>query len=425
MHCNDDYTNNLVIKNKKIFKKIHKKKSYSNLNNNFDYNNNLIIVPVTINICLSKDKFKIDFIKYSKYIIDTLNDGFSGNISCKYKNDKYTKEYFKNKLIEKYNKKAENYGNSIYNYINMKVDTRIRFYLDSIEYYNKNFEIEFKNNDTEKLINYFFKCGFKIRNENKYNLNINIIKFLCPTLGVSTFPWMKYLLKIPNIMMVFLDYTTIHPDIANNNFNQCKTLIHEVGHIFGLKHTFYNNKENLDVYKILLGKIIYEREFLKNINDDRENNNKVYLNDIKKIFIKITENKTSNLQLYTDIPHQKKPTICNPIETNEYQIINNNICNFCCFMDYSPDIVLTHFTESQKRIMFYFITIFKSYLINNSKKLESKLLNNKIKYYVNENIKIEIINNNISVNVNKTNIITEFIIEFNHNNIFEYTINNN
>jgi hypothetical protein len=417
--CNDDSSdyNKLIIKNKKIFKKIHNKKSISSSIINFDFNNNnFIIIPVTINICLTKEKYKIDFIKYSKYIIDTLNNGFSGNISSKYKEEKYTKEYFKNNLFEKYNKKAEIYANTIYNYINKEVDTKIRFYLDSIEYYNINFEIEFNNNDTEKLINNFFKYGFKIRKENKYNLNINIINFLCKTLGVSTFPWMKYLLKIPSTMMIFIDYRTIHPDISNNNFNQSKTLIHEIGHIFGLKHIFYNDKESLDVYKILLGKIIYKKEFVNNINNKEINDNeidKLYLDDIKKFIIKIsediTENKSEKIQLYDDIPYQKKPTINNPIELNDYQIINNTVCNFCCFMDYSPDELLTHFTESQKRIMFYFIIIFKSYLINNSKKLESKLLNNKIKYYINKDI-------NKDINKN------EYYIEYNINNIFKYTI---
>jgi hypothetical protein len=234
---------------------------------------------------------------------------------------------------------------------------------------------------------------------------------------------MKYLLNIPSTMMIFIDYQTIHPDISNNSFNECKTLIHEAGHIFGLKHIFYNDKESLDVYKILLGKIIYEKEFLNNIN--KESNNILDLSDIKRILIKITGNRSNNLQLYNDIPYQKKPTINNPIETNEYQIINNNLCNFCCFMDYSPDAVLTHFTESQKRIMYYFIIIFKSYLINNSKKFKSKLINKKIKYYVNENIKIDIDDNNNSVNINKINITTEFIVEYNIQNNFEYKIYEN
>jgi len=363
--CCDDFYDKLIISRNDIFEKIHNKKKISGSIININFDNNFIIVPVTINICLIKEKFNIDFIKYSKYIIDTLNDGFSGNILCKYKNNTYDIEYLKNKLLKKYKNKADSYSKIIHEYINKKVDTNIRFYLDSIEYHNINFETEFIDSDTEKLINNFFNNGFKIRKANKYNLNINIIKFKCDTLGVSVFPWMKYLLNIPNIMMIFLDYRTIHPDISNSNYNQCRTLIHEAGHIFGLKHIFYNNKESLDVYKILLGKIIYEREFLKNINNDRDSKNKIHLNDIKTVLIKITKDKVDNKQLYNDIPYQKNPTTNNPIETNEYQIINNNICNFCCFMDYSPDEILTHFTESQKRIMHYFIIIFIPNLIQN------------------------------------------------------------
>jgi len=427
-NCNDDKYNKLIKKNKHIFEKMHNKKSISIMN--FDYSNNLIIVPVSINICLTKDKYKIDFIKYAKYIIKTLNDGFSGNINSKYQNEYYNKEYFKKQLQDKYNKVASKYAEVIHNYINKKTDTKIRFYLETIEYYNMNFEVKFEDNNTEKLVNYFNKCGFKIREENKLNLNINIVKFTCSTLGVSIFPWMKYLSKIPNLMMVFLDYTTIHPDLSKNNFNECRTLIHEVGHIFGLKHTFYNNQESKDVYKILLGKIIYEREFINdinntnytNINNDIKSKFKIDKDDIKIILNKINEKKPKH-QLYNDIPYQKNPTIENPIETNNYQIINNEVCNFCCFMDYSPDVVLTHFTESQKRIMYYFIIIFKSYLISNSKKIESKYFNNNIiKLNINEKLKINIENN--SININTHDEYKEYFIQYDDLYSYKFVSNN-
>ncbi len=212
--------------------------------------------------------------------------------------------------------------------------------------------------------------------------------------------------------MIFIDYTTIHPDISKNSFNQCKTLIHETGHIFGLKHIFYNDKESSEVYKILLGKIIYEREFINDIKKDKKN--KIYLDDIAKIFNDITKNNENPNQLYTDIPYQKKPTMINPIKKNDYQIINNKVCNFCCFMDYSPDSVLTHFTESQKRIMHYFIIIFKPYLIENSKKLESKLVDNKIRYNINENIELDNEKKNIKI--------TEYLIEYDIENFYKYKI---
>ena len=41
-------------------------------------------------------------------------------------------------------------------------------------------------------------------------------------------------------------------------------------------------------------------------------------------------------------------------------------------MDYSPDDVLTHFTESQTIIMHYMIRMFKPYLIKDVAKLFSK-----------------------------------------------------
>ena len=93
-------------------------------------------------------------------------------------------------------------------------------------------------------------------------------------------------------------------------------------------------------------------------------------------------------------------------------------------MDYSPDEVLTHFSESQKRLMHYFIIIFKSYLINNSVKLKSNLLSNQVKYYVNQNITLEIVNDNKnnSININKTSNTIEYIIEYNLENIFEFKI---
>lgn len=373
--CCKDHDNKLIINNKHIFDYIHQKKSSSLINYNVDPDN-FIYVPVTINICLKESKYNIDFLKYCKYIINTLNDGFSGNISCLYKNDIYNLDYFKSLFTDDFDEKSNKYASQIYNYINNCTDTKIKFLLKSIEYFNKNFEIEFKNNDTELLINNFFKSGFYIRDENKLNLNINIINFKCSTLGVATFPWMRYIIKVPHIMMIFLNFSTIHPDISKNSYNQCRTLIHEAGHVFGLRHTFNNDKESHKVYKILLGKIIYDKEFRENIikNNNIDNSNYVKksnkindvnfnLNEINYVSKKINHDHLDK-QLYIDIPYQEFPTVIDPIDKHDFQINQNDeIINFACFMDYSPDSVLTHFTESQKRIMLYFIRIFLPYLL--------------------------------------------------------------
>ena len=386
-NCCEDIDNLLIIKNKYIFDNIHLKKSATiNVDNNLD---TVIYIPVSINICFSYLSFKPDLINYCKYIIDTLNKGFSGDISSKYKDPLYTKDYLKN-IFNKFEDNSNNYANYIYEYINTSVDTKIRFYLKSIEHFNKNFVYEYKGS-TENLINDFIKNGFVIKEENKLNLNINIIKFTDSTLGVATFPWMRYLIKIPNTNIVFIDYKTIHSDININNFNKCKTLIHEVGHIFGLRHTFNNDIDSLKIYNILLGKMIFDKEFSniiikqtdndinlsfkyenniekKNSDKNKMNKNKIDINknNLQKISSKFSHDK-SNIQLYKDIPSQKLPTIFDPIEKIDLQINEENIpVNFCCFMDYSPDEVLTHFSLFQKKIMFYFIRIFMPYFLKNS-----------------------------------------------------------
>ncbi len=334
--CLDDIDNNLIVKNKEIIEKYHEKNKKKYLK--YDYED-IIYVPTVINICVQDDKIRFGFIKYCKYMIDVLNDGFSGKIECKSKN--YTKEHFEKIL-------GETNGQLVYNYINCNLDTKIKFYLKSIEYHDNTFEYDFTLNktNTEELIKNFYSKGFKINEENKYDLNIYVMKFSCDTLGVSTFPWFKYVLN-KNIqeMIVFIDYKTINPEVSSNKFNQCRTLVHEVGHIFGLKHTFGCKKESIVAYQILFGEYY------------------------KKIFGKIdieTETKDNLIKLYPDVPIQKFPTLRNPIEKSKFQIIDDVPVNFACFMDYSPDELLTHFTYSQALIMRNIINIFKPKLIKNN-----------------------------------------------------------
>jgi hypothetical protein len=382
MSCNNDHIiNKLIIKNKDVFERIHKKKGGSLISHTYE-NSEIITIPVTINICLTYKKYKIDFVKYANYIVNMLNSGFSGNSVSKYKdNNIYNIDFFINELLEKYEiDNATSYANQIYKYINTATDTKIRFYLESIEYFDIDFEYYFEGTNTEKMVEEFIANGFSIRESNQKNMNINIINFTCNTLGVSIFPWYKYILKnMPNIMQVFIDYKTIHPDIYKSYFNQCKTLVHEVGHVLGLIHTFTNNGSSLEIYRILLGKIIYEKEFLNTINENNINNIIKYSNlskdDVEKdkldkddiVYVNKSINQKDH-KLYIDVPVQVVPTFHNPIEKKNYPIHNNIPSNFCCFMDYSHDEVLTHFTLSQARIMHYMIRIFYPFIIKNSKK---------------------------------------------------------
>ncbi len=346
LKCLDRIDNKTIINNKKIFEKIHRTNKDKYLSYDFD---DEIIIPVVINICLSYSDYSIDFIKYCNYLIKILNDGFSGKIESKYKNPKYSPKYF-SELVG-----SEPNGKIIYDYINYKFDTKIRFYLKSIEYFDKNFEYDFLKNSTstEELINNFYSNGFTTKSENKNCLNINLIKFTCKTLGVSTFPWEKHILKKSNYpMLVFIDYKTINPEISSNKFNKCRTLIHEVGHIFGLKHIFGCKPDSITSYKIILGDTIYKNIFDTNTNTD----------------------KNSIIKLYPDIPVQKKPTLINPIEKNKFDIYKEVPVNFACFMDYSPDEVLTHFTQSQILIMRNIINIYKPKLITKSKDYKNEFV---------------------------------------------------
>ena len=73
--------------------------------------------------------------------------------------------------------------------------TNIKFYLDSIVFHDIFLEEIFENNDTEQFLSKIHNNGFKIKEQHKKNLNINIMAFKCPTLGVSIFPWMNYINK--------------------------------------------------------------------------------------------------------------------------------------------------------------------------------------------------------------------------------------
>jgi hypothetical protein len=446
--CMKDTDNKLILNNIEKFKILHQKKGIKLIN--WEKHINYIVVPVTINICINSKKYKIDFVKYSKYIVDTLNDGFSGKTYSPYKNVnnetdfRYNIDYIKKILDKDKISNSETNAKIIYNFINNETDTKIRFYLHSIVYHDVFIEESFENNDTEKFIELINKRGFKVNESHYKHLNINIIKFNCSTLGVSIFPWMKYISnKISGCMQVFLDFCTIHPDIANNKFNNCKTLIHEVGHIFGLRHTFSCTTETLQVYSILLGKIIAQKEILdkinfsnnkdlKNLDKNKKNNNKdnnsdkgivddaIDKNDLIFFKDKLSHNKI-NIQLYSDIPTQISSTNYNPFEANKFPFYNNIPSDFACFMDYSPDLALTHFTESQTKIMHYMIRMFKPYLIKKTKNEINYLNNCKIKLYINKQNKIK---NSILNSILEDTSSQKYYIIYDSKNNFKYSISN-
>lgn len=432
----------LILKNADKFKILHETKGNKLLswNKHIDF----IIIPVTINICVNSLKYRIDFLKYSKHMIDTLNDGFSGKIHSPYKNInkdhnfKYSQENIKKMLEKQKINNAQKNADLIYKYINTKTDTKIRFYLHSIVYHDTFIENKFENNDTIKYVEMINKNGFKIMESHHKHLNINIVSFSCYTLGVSIFPWMKYIIdkKLFGYMQVFLDFCTIHPNIADNLFNNCKTLIHEVGHIFGLRHSFSCHIETLNMYSILLGRIFVQKELIKKINlmntedikDTQKTNEKSSEKEIVKELIDNEDiaflkneilSSTHDVQLYSDIPIQIKPTGHDPFKSGKFPFHNGYPSNFACFMDYSPDAVLTHFTESQIKIMHYMIRIFKPYLIKNSKSELENLNNCKVRLYVSKKSKT----NNVYIHTFLENSTTQkYYIHYDTKDSFKYTI---
>lgn len=441
MSYSNTIENKLIVENRENFKILHQKKNHkvSKLEKNID----IIIIPTTINVCINTIKHKIDFIKYAKYMISILNDGFSGNLSSPYKNIdnkknfKYNIDYIKN-ILEK-QKDSSNEMNVqmnaeiIYKYINTKNDTKIRFYLHSIVYHDVFIEEIFENNNTEKFMEKINKSGFKILHSHEKFLNINIIKFKCSTLGVSVFPWMKYISqKNCDYMQVFLDYCTIHPDIANNKYNNCRTLIHEVGHIFGLRHSFSGDLESLKAYSILLGKI-GQTEILNKINltnkieltkiksSKKSSSNSLIIETDLTYFKDKIFDKNIDVQLYPDIPLQMKSTDYNPFEKKKFPFYNNIPSNFACFMDYSPDVVLTHFTESQIKIMHYMIILFKPYLIKKTELEMNNLNNNKVKLYINK--KTNTVKTFLNIILNDTSPHKYYVL-YDDKNYFKYIILN-
>jgi hypothetical protein len=445
--CANNFNESEIIALDEKFKILHEKKGIKL--SGWEKHINLIVVPVSINICVNSKKLKIDFIKYCKYIVDSLNNGFSGNAYSPYKNInndpdfKYGIKYITNTLNKSKHTNTETDANTIYDFINIKSDTKIRFYLHTVVYHDTFIEESYENSSTEKFITSVNKKGFKILESTSKHLNINVINFTCSTLGLSIFPWMKYLTnKISGHMQVFIDYTTIHADFSNGKFSECKTLIHEVGHVFGLRHSFGCTSESLKAYSVLLGKIankqILEKinssnskdfkdlKSLKNTKNSKDISTKTKSNvkepiDNKDLtFMKDTlTHKKSNIQLYPDIPCQLNYTNYNPFVENKFPFYDNVPTNFACFMDYSPDDIMTHFTNSQIKIMHFMIRMFKPYLIKKTKYEIANLSNCKVKLLINKK----------DANTPLDNLIEDstshrcWIIYDNKNN-FKYTIQN-
>jgi hypothetical protein len=268
----------------------------------------IIYIPIFINYFTN---IKIKYLlKYSKKILKILNEGFSGKSFSKYKkkydvNKIYGEKYIKNIINNSFknNNSIDIVNESsklIYDLINIEIDTKIKFFLVDCKY----------NNINNDILVYDFLTNDFVNNN---CININIIetkKFH----GSTNYAWDFISNKITP--QIYLNYKTI-----NNNYS--KTIIHEMGHLFGLVHTFNNVDNSKKLYKKQ-----FENNYYNILNDDCIN------------------------RIYYDIPQHHVKTELNPFNTGVFPINNNNeIINFCNFMNYGEDDVLVNFSLCQIKIM--------------------------------------------------------------------------
>ena len=257
----------------------------------------MIIIPIIINFFIIIKKNKIN--KINNIIINTLNDGFSGNSYSKYKLNtceiNYTIPHIF-KFISNCNIDTNLLAIDVYNLINTNYDTTIRFKYISYNIFDKKHIENVKNMD------------------NKF-VYINIIKS-SNFLGYSFYPW--YANENNFSFQIFINKQSLKTNK--------KSIVHEMGHLFGLFHTFEKNI-NVDYFY------------------------KKYMDDV----FFVNYNKKIN-QNYHDIPYHNFPTYDNPFNTNLFPINKNNeLIHFCNFMNYGEDDILIQFSKLQIEIMLYFL----------------------------------------------------------------------
>ena len=115
------------------------------------------------------------------------------------------------------------------------IDSNIRFRLSSVNYINnKNFY--------KKCDNYEYKMTKIYSKENDKSINIMICESFF-YLGWAYLPWHFH--EKNKMNSIFVNTVSL-PDKQYNGYNLGMTAVHEVGHFFGLLHTFSYNNECID-----------------------------------------------------------------------------------------------------------------------------------------------------------------------------------
>lgn len=378
------------IANKNIIKFIKEQISKNNYIYNGEIDKNISLSKITTNtdkilvpvIIFDKSGKNLDTTFVNTYIIDKMNAYFAGNDSdyTEYKNTEFN--FDGNNTLE--NQTLENQFNNL---INNKGILNIKFYLKEIRSvfdkltlnYQNEPNLETLNNDIKKTNNIYDLTEDDIE---KY-LPIWIIDDLLQTLpppdnikqrinGYAPFPWWwsTYANSFEYVSSyndgVVICYNTINTP-ADSQRGLGKTLVHELGHWFGLYHTF--------------------------ASDTYDNNAFVDTNDNG-----IIDDGERFGDCIIDTPAQANKTFGNPFTklTAIWPKENNKLIMFFNHMDYSDDKCRIMFTNEQTKKMKIMRDRYRDYLktgnmfknIINSINITNYLFSNDI-YYVKNNSSIE------------------------------------
>lgn len=283
---------------------------------------NKILIPVVIYVnCpyASKKVINDDIDKF----IQSLNDNYSGNVPIP---------------------SVDNLGphhEEFQNYLKLKTPISVTFVKKNVTY-GKLMCITESNTD---LIDIIVK-----QNENTYIvpkinygkvLNIWFVTFSNGLLGYSQFPW--ELKTKPYYDGVVLDYRTIDLKYAYGPYNLNRTAVHEIGHWFGLLHTF---ETTIISYAIL--------------NNNKDNS------------VPLCE---TTGDCICDTPPQIEPTYGNPFDDkynknpknplySAWPTYNNTLSMFMNYMDYSDDAAMFMFTSEQATKIIILLNLYRTELVN-------------------------------------------------------------
>lgn len=276
-------------------------------------------------------------------IVQSLNDDFNN-----YSNNPNTMNNFKyknvvNRVFLNNQDKQNIYLGQKYISTIPTIPSNLSFNLGKIYYYPVTTQLNLSNlddiNDTDLEIiaikQFITQNGAAAINPNNF-INIWVIDMIGTSImGLSSFPWEN----IDDYTGIIVNRKAFFPeDYGETSYNLYKTFTHEMGHFFGLLHTFEN-----------LNSVSSNNINLKNYDGP----------------IVLIGNESATGDLIEDTPEEFQPTMDPTIPTLSLQTDPAYNPLFMNFMDYTFDRYLSNFTQDQIFRMKNMITRFRTSLNNN------------------------------------------------------------